>query len=611
MIILGISGLDLDTTVSIVKDGKVIAAVSEERITRKKHQDGFPVNSIKQVLQISGLKISDIDLVSYPFFSGGREIFLIACNFLRHIPTSLHSIFLKNKTYEKLKEVPAQDSYFDNFSKFQSRKVLVKGVRKSARSFFIRYAGNASLISKISDFIFFIEWLICSTAMHIRCDHLLLTNLKKMGLFKKLIRVEHHVCHAASAFYTSGFDRALVVTLDWHGSGLAGSISIADSNGIKRLRSIYYPDSLGMFYAHVTAALGLRINHHEGKIVGLAAYGDPDLLFDIVFDKFYCKEDEFRFILAHDKFFAHRLYSLFPPEHVAAAYQKVLEEVVVRLVKKYVRKYPIGNVALAGGVIGNVKLNQRISEISEIKKVFVHPGMGDMGAGTGAALYIASKHGFKDSYELDNVFWGISFSEKEIEQELSNNNLLFKYEEEIEKRVAELLAAGKVVARFDGGMEYGPRALGNRSILYHACDPKVNEWLNNNLERTEFMPFAPATLYEYRHQCYKKIEKAEYAAEFMTITFDCTDYMKKVSPAAVHIDGTARPQLVKSDKNKKFCKILEEYRRLTGIPSIINTSFNMHEEPIVCTPGDAVRAFLRGHLDYLAIGNFLVKNPYG
>jgi carbamoyltransferase len=156
-------------------------------------------------------------------------------------------------------------------------------------------------------------------------------------------------------------------------------------------------------------------------------------------------------------------------------------------------------------------------------------------------------------------------------------------------------------------MEYGPRALGNRSILYHAKDPSVNLWLNKQLKRTEFMPFAPATLFEERHKCYKNIDGAEYPAEFMTITFDCTEFMLEQCPAAVHVDGTARPQLVREETNKSFYRIIKEYYSLTGNPSIINTSFNMHEEPIVCTPKDAAKAFMQGNLHYLAIGPYLVK----
>ena len=165
------------------------------------------------------------------------------------------------------------------------------------------------------------------------------------------------------------------------------------------------------------------------------------------------------------------------------------------------------------------------------------------------------------------------------------------------------------MARFNGRMEYGPRALGNRSILYHASEPEVNQWLNQRLGRTEFMPFAPATMDEHRSECYQNVVGGDYAAQFMTLTFDCSEAMKQTCPAAVHVDGTARPQLVTRESNPSFHHVLREYYALTGIPSVINTSFNMHEEPIVCTPEDAVRAFLQGNLDYLAIGDFLVAHP--
>jgi carbamoyltransferase len=174
--------------------------------------------------------------------------------------------------------------------------------------------------------------------------------------------------------------------------------------------------------------------------------------------------------------------------------------------------------------------------------------------------------------------------------------------------VGEILAEGHVVARFNGRMEYGPRALGNRSILYQPSDPTVNDWLNKKLKRTEFMPFAPATLMEADKDLYVRINPNRYPAEFMTITFDCTEKMLKEAPATVHVDGTARPQLVTAGINESYYRIIKAYQRHSGLPTVINTSFNMHEEPIVCTPDDAIRAFKLGHLEYLAIGRFLVFN---
>jgi carbamoyltransferase len=273
-----------------------------------------------------------------------------------------------------------------------------------------------------------------------------------------------------------------------------------------------------------------------------------------------------------------------------------------------------GNLALAGGVFANVKLNQRIHQLDGVRSLFIHPGMGDEGLAVGAALAVNAALG-KDagsqigSSRLADVYFGPGSDDREIKRAAEKEKLDAEPMQEIEPRIAALLAQGFVVARFNGRMEYGPRALGNRSILYQATDPTVNDWLNRRLQRTEFMPFAPVTLEEFADQCYVNLDGARDAARFMTITFDCTDWMKKHCPAVVHVDGTARPQIIDKQANPSYHRIVEEYRTLTGLPTLINTSFNMHEEPIVCTPADALRAFLEWHLDYLAMGNYLLRNP--
>jgi carbamoyltransferase len=302
------------------------------------------------------------------------------------------------------------------------------------------------------------------------------------------------------------------------------------------------------------------------------------------------------------------LATQFPKIDVAAAYQQVLEFIATRYVAHYLRQTGLRHLVLSGGVVANVKLNQRLRELPGVDRLFVHPNMGDGGCGTGAALLEFNGNSAR-SEPIADVFWGPCYDETQIADALRRAQLPFDRYTPIEPKVAQLIAEGKVVARFDGRMEYGPRALGNRSILYHAREPEVNQWLNQRLGRTEFMPFAPATLYEYRNDCYRNIDGADYAAQFMTVTFDCTGRMKRESPAAVHVDGTARPQLVTATSNASFYRIISEFHRLTGIPSVINTSFNMHEEPIVCTPDDAIRAFLQGNLEYLAIGHFLVAHP--
>ena len=234
--------------------------------------------------------------------------------------------------------------------------------------------------------------------------------------------------------------------------------------------------------------------------------------------------------------------------------------------------------------------------------------MADGGLGYGAAQEVyREKSGDRTPNPINNVYWGPEYNNQEIKKQLDLHGLEYDYCEDIAEKVVECLSDNKVVARFAGRMEFGPRALGNRSILYPANDPNVNDWLNQQLNRSEFMPFAPVTLAEHAKECYLNLQGAEFTSQFMTITFDCTDMMKRQSPAVVHVDGTARPQLISESTNPQYYKILKGYYKNKGVPSIVNTSFNMHEEPIVCTPDEAIRAFIQGNLDCLAIGDYLVK----
>ena len=414
--------------------------------------------------------------------------------------------------------------------------------------------------------------------------------------------------HAAAAYFASGFDRALIVTLDGYGSGLAGSVSVGEGSRIRRIHRLEYPHSLGTFYESVTSSLGFKPSRHEGKIVGLAAYGDPEILLHLILGRFVQESGNFRIIESNNIYFSRYLASLFPKVDVAAAYQRALEIVATNYIRHYVQQTGIDTVVLAGGVVANVKMNQRILEIPEVQRVFIYPNMGDGGCGTGAA-FLASREVLKERQPYETVYFGPDYSEEEMAVELQAAGLPFEQVLPIEPIIARLIHEGRVVARFNGRMEYGPRALGNRSILYRATEPEVNQWLNQRLGRTEFMPFAPVTLFEERHRCYNNISGAEFAAQFMTITFDCTEFMRRNCPAAVHVDGTARPQLIREEVNPSYYQIVREYNRLSRIPSLINTSFNMHEEPIVNSPKDAIRAFLQGNIDYLAMGNFLVAHP--
>jgi carbamoyltransferase len=605
MRVLGISPLDKDSTVTIVEDGRLSFAAAEERFTRVKLQDGFPWRALQAGMEATGLEAKDFDAVTYPFFGWEEETRLFRSNLAaeRRFLDDADSTAVTPGLKAALARVPERTHAIPGLAHPNER--MAKGVAKSLA---YRLLASESVISRNVAKRASEQWGDDAAAFHRKWHDELETSLDELGLRGRLKRVEHHLSHASNAYYTSGFDEALIVTLDGYGSGLAGSVSVGRAGQITRLHGVEFPHSLGTFYESVTSSLGFKPSRHEGKIVGLAAYGDPAVLKEILLARFDVEPGNFRIRESNNLYFARMLATQFPKIDVAAAYQHVLEQVATCYVSHYLKQTGVPNLVLSGGVVANVKLNQRLRQLAGVKSVFIHPNMGDGGCGTGAALleFIGDA---ALSKPIVDVYLGPAFSDTQIADELRRMQLPFDECKPIEPTIAALINSGKVVARFDGRMEYGPRALGNRSILYHAKEPEVNQWLNLRLGRTEFMPFAPATLADYAKDCYLQLEGCEHAAEFMTLTFDCTEQMKRDCPAAVHVDGTARPQLVTGRSNPSFYRILEEYRRLSGIPSVINTSFNMHEEPIVCSPDDAVRAFLQGNLDYLAVGNFLVRHP--
>ncbi len=605
MKVIGISPLDKDSTVTLVEDGKITYAAAEERFTRVKLQDGFPWQAMQDCLERTGTDPSEVAVVTYPFLPWDEEtrLFTEKLNREKAYLEGQESVQTTRLMREAESRVPARTAAIPGLQ--HPNEKMEKGFAKTLA---YRVLAGDSVVSRNvakrgSD-----QWGREAQQFHKKWQEELEGALGEMGLADKLKRYEHHITHAANAYYGSGFDEALIVSLDGYGSGLAGAASIGRGGTIERIHGIEYPHSLGTFYESVTSGLGFRPSRHEGKIVGLAAYGDPQVLRDVLLARVDQQPGTFRILESNNLYFARMLASQFPKIDVAAAYQHVLEKVATDYVAYYLDRLGVRNVVLSGGVVANVKLNQRIFELDGVDNIFIHPNMGDGGCGTGAALleFLGHPHLAKP---IPDVYLGPSYSDDDILAALQRSQLPLDKYTPIEPKIAQLIAAGKVVARFNGRMEYGPRALGNRSILYHAREPEVNQWLNQRLGRTEFMPFAPATLYEHRHKCYLNIDGADYAAQFMTVTFNCTDFMKEESPAAVHVDGTARPQLVSASSNPSFHQVLTEYHRLTGLPSVINTSFNMHEEPIVCNPDDAVRAFLQGNLDYLAIGPFLVAHP--
>lgn len=610
MLVLGISALDKDAHASLLSDDGIVAAIGEERLTRVKMQPGFPHQAVQECLRLAGVTARDIDAVAYPFWdaAGEREAML------RRAGEEFSTVGLDalRRCHDLVARARAE-APFDGRGTTLDFEGYDEWMRKPLSRRVLYEASGGSLAGDVAaDKALAARWLVDAMRQHRRDAEELDRSLAQAGLSGRLERVEHHVAHQSNAFFASGFERALVVTVDAYGSGLSGSIALGEAGrGIRRLAGFDHPHSLGFFYEHLTSALGLKPGRHEGKILGLAAYGDPTILRAAVRARFAVKDGRFQYFGAMNHFFPRFLALHFRKKDIAAAYQRVLEEVVTEVVTHHLRAEDLAHVVLSGGVTANVKLNQRIAEIPGVRGVWVHPAMSDAGTGTGAAMHVLhGRLGVRYAPpRMRDAYLGPSFSAEEIRRVLSAHELAWTEPANLAQAVAEVVHQGRVVARFDGRMEYGPRALGNRSVLYHARDPGVNRWLNQQLNRTEFMPFAPVSLWEDRHLWYRNIDVSEAAARYMTITVDCTDEMRRECPAAVHVDGTARPQLIDRETNPGYYDILKAYKALSGVGTLINTSFNMHEEPIVCSPEDAVRAFLLGHLDHLAIGPCLVANP--
>jgi carbamoyltransferase len=609
MRVLGISPLDKDSTASFMEDGRIVFACAEERLTRVKLQDGFPHRAVNLGLERTGWDPASIDSVAYAFFDGEEEGRLM--REAQRRDAEVNHPGCTSASLARLRPGFAGGNAVD-------RSVRIPGFATERDEFMPpkswpkRLACGAIVSHPRLDWLahrhYFKRWVEGATADHRLRTAQLLHGLAEYGWQHKLQRFNHHDTHAANAFYASGFDEALVVTLDGYGSGHCGGVYVGDREGLRPLHRFPFPNSLGQYYENVTSGLGFKPSRHEGKIVGLAAYGNPKILRAALRDRFECKEGDLVIRASLNYLFTRALAGQFAKRDVAAAYQQVLEDVTGEVLRYWLERTGLEKIAVSGGVHANVKLNQRIRELNGVEEVFVYPNMGDGGCATGAAM-LAFGHAAVAGRPLGDVYLGPDYSESEIKAALKQEGLAYEHVDEIEDRVAQLLAEDSIVGRFTGRMEYGPRALGNRSVLYPAQDPEVNQWLNHQLGRTEFMPFAPAALADDARRLFKNLRGCEKTAEFMTMTFDCTDEMIRLCPAAVHVDKTARPQLVSERTNPSFSKILRGYRDRTGIPAVINTSFNMHEEPIVCSPADAIRAFLMGNLDYLAIGSDLVPHP--
>ncbi|MDD5492887.1 MAG: carbamoyltransferase C-terminal domain-containing protein, partial [bacterium] len=567
----------------LVEDGRIIFAASEERYSRIKMDDELPVRALQAAWAHTGLKPEQIDILAIAGFPPLKNWYYYTKSFWQQ------KIFTKGRDFLTFEY------------HIKQKRVVIKGL--------LAILLNLSFCTGLTQFFFLY------LGKRIRLGYCL------KGFRGKVIYVPHHFSHAAGACFCAGWEEALSVVIegyDWQHSFVLEEFKKGRFNDLAKTK---WPHSPGIFYRLVTTILGFDYLRHAGKVTGLAAFGDPAVLREkvnalLIADNMTLKMSPLVFILAEQYLLYDKLPAYFAGEsreNIAAAFQKRLEEVVIEVITEAMTRSGKRKLVFSGGVAGNVLMNQRIHDLPGVEAIFICPPMGDSGLALGAALYaqntaLLRTGKYLQPEKVKDMYLGTGYNDGEIKEALTSAGVKGIFFQDIEKEIARLLAAKKVVARFYGRMEYGPRALGNRSILFHAGDNDVNDWLNKRLERTEFMPFAPSVLIEDCEVYFQRVKGAEHTAEFMTITFDCTEKMKKECPAVVHIDGTARPNFVKKEINPSYYRVIKEYKELTGVGVVLNTSFNMHEEPIVCSPYDAIRSFQRGHLDYLAIGNWLVCN---
>jgi carbamoyltransferase len=565
LIILGINNMH-DAAAAIVVDGRVVAAVEEERFTRRKHQSGFPVNAIRYCLKAAGITMQDLDVVGIAWK-----------------PWVLQTRFLN-----ALKALPVSTKAF--------RAKAQRGVGQLSREWAQLFAMRRLIERRFGQGRFILRY------------------------------VEHHLCHAVSAFYVAPYQRAAILTVDGAGEKDATVFWIGEDTKITKLQAIRLPHSLGQFYAAITGFLGFQMQTDEYKVMGMAAYGEPS--FAELFRKEAIRLDEdgtFRlnpyFIDYHlarqGSFLDHTIHRLgknrLPDEAVtqrhmdiAKSAQVVLEEALFHVVNHLYKKTGLDKLCLAGGVAFNCVANGKLLVHTPFRHIFVQPAAGDAGTALGAALFLYHRHSASPrEYIMEHAYLGPGFSNGECKAALESFGLDYREltDQALCQQMAKALADGKLVCWFQGRMEWGPRALGNRSLLADPRRKEMRDLINRKVKQREpFRPFAPSLLEE---------RSGEYLVDavpspFMLLAFDVRPAMRRVIPAVTHVDGTTRPQTVSRETNPLFWRLIKEFEALTRIPVLLNTSFNV-QEPVVCTPRDAIDCFLRTTVDHLVLNNLLVE----
>jgi len=582
MNILGISAFYHDSAAALIRDGKIISAAQEERFTRKKHDFNFPTQAIKQCLAEGEITTKDLDYVAFydkPFIKFER----LLQTYMAYAPRGYKSFLMAMPLWLK-------------------QKIWMK-----------------QFIAKELDFE------------------------------GKILFPEHHESHAASAFYPSPFQKAAILTIDGVGEWTTTSYGLGQDNKIELWADMQFPHSLGLLYSAFTYFTGFRVNSGEYKLMGLAPYGEPKYV-DVIMDNLLdLKEDgSFKMDMSYFNYCAgltmtnRKFASLFggPARKseseisqremdIARSIQEVTEEIMLRMARHVHKETECENLVLAGGVALNCVGNGRVMREGPFKNIWIQPAAGDAGGALGAALYVwhqyADKERTVDGHSMQGgSYWGPGFSNDEIEAYIKKENIPAKKlsDAEIAETIAEIIATEHVVGWFQDRMEFGPRALGGRSIIGDARSPKMQSIMNLKIKfRESFRPFAPSCLEEDVSDYFEidgaspymllvaqvKKERCKTVANGEAVGLDKLKSIRSEIPAVTHVDYSARIQTVNAKDNPKYHEMISAFKRKTGCPVIINTSFNVRGEPIVCTPEDAFRCFMRTNMDYLIIGNFLLN----
>jgi carbamoyltransferase len=588
--VLGISAFYHDSAAAIIVDGEIIAAAQEERFTRKKHDAIYPKNAINYVLKEANLKLNDVDHIVFyekPFLKFERllETYVgFSPNGFKSFSMSMplwisEKLFQKKMLFDELKE---QDNNFNDI--------------------------------------------------------------------KKINFSEHHLSHAASAFFSSPYDEAIILTLDGVGEWATTTVSLGKNNKIDILKEIHFPHSLGLLYSAFTYFLGFKVNSGEYKVMGLAPYGKPKFK-DIILDKLIDVKEDGSFRLSMDYFnyatgltmtnneFA-KLFNIRRREpedklmqihmDMAASIQAVTEEIVLKITRFLSKEFKLENLCMAGGVALNCVANGKILKEGLFKNIWIQPASGDAGGALGAAQVfyyqeLENKRKISKTDSMNGSYLGPKFTDDQVECELKNCGAIFKKltSDQIIKDTAKVLSEEKVIGWFQGRMEFGPRSLGNRSIIADSRSGKMQKNLNIKVKyRESFRPFAPAVLFEKVSEWFEINSESPYMLlvadvkkskqlqmtekQYNLFGIDKLNVKRSSIPSVTHVDYSARIQTVHKETNPTFHKLIEEFERITKYPVIVNTSFNVRGEPIVCSATDAFNCFMGTDLDVLVCNNFIL-----